>query len=507
MRNYSAILLLATISCAAQPAYEGNILGSAFRRSLPVATATEAAYWSDPASMYFRDSIQLSTVAAHYDFLESSRPVMVQLGNGYNLAGMSATSYMPLSGHAKVWGNAAFTTGQYRDIRFTDCIDYLYIAPYVLGDEAGGDLNTRCYEFSGGYARNFDRLVIGGDVQYRAEIAHRNVDPRIKTIVSDLHIRVAASYRISRLYTAGASLGADIYNQDCDVDFYNPVNYISTLTLTGMGTYYKRFMGNTNKNSGYHSTGFKAGLHLLPLSGSGVFANLDFSTYRMEQQLRNYNNLILGYTDNHMLQARVIYRTSADAAFRCAPGAVAGMMLRKGTENIFGTAAGASYDNIGSRSPYSHDIYYARVECPVQATFGHSTISATPMASYMHSKESYTDPQRRLEASRISPGLTLDYRLLTSGRWVYRASIDGILDFASAKERVLTALDADTALGRSVIHNFDMLCTNARTLAVSAGASCCIGSQVLSLTATYTDTTYSGHGHVRNTSVIISTTF
>jgi len=457
--------------------------------------------------MYFRDSIQLSTVDARYDFLESSQAVMMQLGTGHNLAGLSATSYMPLSDRAKVWGNATFTTGQYRDIRFTDCIDYMYIAPYVLGDESGGDLNTRCYEFSGGYARNFDRVVIGADLQYRAEIAHRNVDPRIKTIVSDLHIRAAVSYRLSRLYTAGVSIGADIYNQDCDVDFYSPVNYISTLTLTGLGTYYKRFMGNTNKNSGYHSTGFKAGLHLLPLSGNGVFVNLDFSTYRMEQQLRNYNNLILGYTDNHMLQTRVIYRTSADATFRCAPGALAGMMLRKGTENLFGTAAGASYDKIGSRSPYSHDICFARVECPVQATFGHNTISATPTAAYMLSKESYTDPQRRLEASRVSPGLTLDYRMLTSGKWAYSTSLAGILDFASAKERVLTALDADTALGRSVIHNFDMLSADARTLAVSAGASCCIGSQVLSLTATYTDTAYSGQAHIRNASVIFSTTF
>ena len=484
-----------------------DILDRTFSRSLPVASATEAAYRSDPAAMYFRDSVQLSTVAAHYDFLSKSQPVMVQLGTGHNLAGLEASSYMPLHDGAKVWGNASFTAGQYRDIRFTDCIDYLYIAPYVLGDEAGGDLSTRRYDFSGGYARDFGRMVVGAELRYRAEIAHRNVDPRIKTIVSDLHIQAAASYRLSEDYTAGISLGADIYNQDCDVDFYNPINDINTLTLTGMGTYYKRFMGNANKNSGYHSTGIKAGLHLLPVSGHGIFANVDFSTYRMEQQLRNFNNLVLGYTDNKLLQARVIYRTTDHAIFRAAPGIVAGMMLRKGTENLFGTAAGASYDKIGSRSPYAHDIYFGRVECPMQLTFGQSTLSATPAAGYMLNKESYTDPQRRLEASRISPALTFDYRLLTSGRWACSASAGGILDFATEKKRVLTGLGTGTALGRSVIHNFDMLCADARTFAFTAGASCSIGRQVVSLTATYTHTAYSGHGSSQNVSVILSSTF
>ena len=124
---------------------------------------------------------------------------MEQLGDGHSLFNVFAGSYTRLSPVSVVWGTASFTTGRYNSIRWSDCIDYLRIAPYVLGDEAGGNLSTRRYTFSGGYSRRYGSWTVGADAAYRAEIAYRNHDPRIKTIVSDLRSEEHTSELQSRI--------------------------------------------------------------------------------------------------------------------------------------------------------------------------------------------------------------------------------------------------------------------------------------------------------------------
>lgn len=148
------------------------------RLVLPVEKQRLADYETNPAQMFFRDSITVSTAFATADILRQETPVMEQLGDGHTLFGLGAQSYMRLTPESVVWGGAQFVTGKYDNIRWTDCVDYLRVAPYVLGDEAGGDLSTRRYSFSGGYSRRSGSWTWGIDAAYRAEIAYRNRDPR-----------------------------------------------------------------------------------------------------------------------------------------------------------------------------------------------------------------------------------------------------------------------------------------------------------------------------------------
>ncbi|MCM1355093.1 MAG: hypothetical protein NC212_01640 [Staphylococcus sp.] len=484
-----------------------SLLREVQRLSLPIEVSQKAAFTANPGTMVYRDSISLSSLAVTGDLRHEDKPVVEQKGDGYNLAGFAAGSYTRLDSMSAVWGEADFTTGSYRSIRWNDCIDYDRVAPYILGDEVGGDLSTRRYRFSGGYGRSFGRWSAGVEAAYRAEIAYRNHDPRVKTVVSDLDVNLGGAYGIND-HCLGLSAGINVYDQSCDLDFYNPINEINTYTLTGMGTYYRRFMGNTNKNSGYSSFGYTVGLQWLPVRNNvGLAADVKYTAYRMEQQLRNFNNLTLGYTDNDIIGADIAYRIRFSDRLTFRPMVNAGLRTRKGTENMFGTSAGASYDKIGSRTPYKLTDINLGLALPLQLQRGQSFVTLSPGVAYTHSEESYTEPYRKLAAGHLIPGLQADFSTISSGRYLIEASVGGSYAIAEAETPVLTDLDPSTALGQCVLSNFSMLRADRGSLNVSAGVSRHVNSFVLSLSVAYMLTDYVGEGICHGASVTLAAKF
>lgn len=483
-----------------------SLLSDVQRLSLPVEATRAAAYESNPAQMFYRDSATISTSSASLDIERMDRPFMEQLGDGHTLFSLRAGSYMRLTGNSVVWGSAVFTTGKYNNIRWSDCIDYLRIAPYVLGDEAGGNLSMRRYTFTGGYSRRYGSWNFGIDADYRAEIAYRNRDPRVKTIVSDLSLRVGGSRLIGE-YSLGVAAKLNIYNQSCDLDFYSPINQINTYTLTGMGTFYKRFMGNTNKNSGYTSCGYSASVQFLPTGNRGLYAEAGFEGYRMSQQLRSFNNITLGYTDNKKITASAAYvfRLAEEAMLR--PRVSGFIFDRKGTENLFGTSAGMSYDKIGDRKPYTHSLTGAAVELPLQMNIGAKYLTVTLSTSYDRSVEKYTDPRRKLEASHIVPALAGDFSYRTSPVWLWTFGVSAYRSFASSKKPLLTGLDTTDPVGQCVVSNFDMLSADSDGSGGYVGVTRLFNGFAATLSATFNYSKYKDLSDNYSTSVSLSVHF
>ena len=477
------------------------------RLSLPVQSMTLSDYEANPATMMNRDTVSISSFAVGMDLNREDKPVMEQTGDGHDLFRITASSYTRLDDRSVVWGDAAFVTGKYRDVRWTDCIDYMRVAPYVLGDEVGGDLSTRNYNFSGGYAREYGKWDFGGQIAYRAEIAYRNRDPRVKSVVSDLSVNAGAAYRFGH-YQLGLKGGINVYNQSCDLDFYSPVNEINTYTLTGLGTYYRRFMGNTNKNSGYSSVGYDAGFQWLPVSGkNGLSAKVGYTHYRMEQQLRNFNNLTLGFTDNDLVSFSLAYRFALTRALVCRPLVQGQIFTRKGTENLFGTSAGASYDKIGSRSPYNFSDKSFNLTLPFELTTGVARFTATPQIGYISRSESYNEPYRHLAVDHLIPGLQMDFSTISSGKWLWNLTVNASYAKADASDPVLTDLETSTPLGRCVLDNYLMLKADRRRWGISCDLSHALSSFILSLRAEYDMTDYVGQGTCHHFMLTVGASF
>lgn len=425
--------------------------------ALPVNRVATMEYSHNPATMLYSDSVSLSSIAVSADYSSLDRAVMEQTGTGSRLLSIGANSYRKLSKDMAVWGNASFTTGSYRNIKWSDCIDYEYVAPYVLGDDTGGNLTTQCYKFSGGIAKSVNRWTVGAQARYRAEIAYRDHDPRIKTIVSDLDVTIGASLEVADKRILGVNGGISVYNQNCDLDFYNPVNDINTYTLTGMGTYYRRFMGNTNKNSGYNSIGFSAGAQFLSTDKSGFKASVCVESYRMKQQLRNFNNITLGFTDNLTISTSASYRWYVNNRLTIEPLLTGFFSHRKGTENLFGNSTGASYDKIGSNSFYRHNRFDAAIALPIQWTAaGKTYITIAPHSSFSANEERYATPLRKTDVLHIVPGVMASLSM-NRGAWLWDMAINGEYRLSHSQEPIWTDLDTTSALGACQLNNYSML--------------------------------------------------
>lgn len=410
---------------------------------------------ANPATMLLLDSLSISSAAMGGDWSLSGTPYRVEEGRGETRLSLSAASYQHLSSGNAVWGEAGFSTANVRDVKWCDCLEYERVAPYILGDEVGGNLSTRRYSFAGGYAFHTRAWLLGLSGAYRAEIGYRNCDPRLKSIVSDLSLALGAARYINRGYTLGVSAAFNLYRQNCDIDFYNPLNDINTYTLTGLGSYYPRFMGNTNKNSGYESTGGSFSLQWQPVGSEGFYALTSFRFYKMEQRLRNYNNLTLGYTSNSSIHISAAYGLRLDK-LRMSPGLSATFFNRKGTENIFGSAEGASFDPIGTRSPYRRRFSTLRLSVPVEYSLGSSLFSLLAEVAYTNDAETLNQPVRKVSADKLSPALTIGFTRRFGEKWLMESSLGA--EWSQPLSETISLSDlADDSLGDAVRSNAAML--------------------------------------------------
>lgn len=419
-------MLIMAILCAWASAHAQ---GSSFlidiqHRQLPLACERRSLYLANPGSMWHLDSLSLADFSASFDHLDNKVPEIEQDGTGHTAFVVEAKAYKRLSAKSVAWGSAQFATATRRSIRWADCIDYDYVAPYVLGDPVGGDLQTNRYQFRGGYATQTSVCTLGAQVDYRAEIAYRNVDPRIKAIVSDLKAKVGATRAFGKHWLAGMSAAINRYDQNCDIDFYNPLNDINTFPLTGLGSWYQRFTGNANKGSSHEAIGWSIGAQAIKLRGGGI--NLTYQKYRMHQRLQNFNNLMLAYADNDILTVNACYALRPAGSIAFMPTLTYALRHRQGTENLFGQAVGSSYDKIGSRHNYSQCRACVDARCHLQVNAGGGYMTITPGFVYLSDHESLVESNIKKNSHTTEATVNVTFSR-TSGKWLWQTITGGAL--------------------------------------------------------------------------------
>lgn len=506
------IVTIASVACSLQATAQSTLLITERDAVMPGRLIYDAVCRSNAAAMVYRDSVSRSSMGLSFLYDTQSRPVLAQNGDGYRDFMVRADSYTRLGDKSVVWGDASFTTGKMRNIRWADCIDYERLAPYVLGDPAGGDLSTREYDFSGGYATHLGRWSVGVFGSYRAEIASRNRDPRLRAIVSDLNIEIGLTRRVSDSYVVGAKAALEIYRQNCDLDFYNPLNDINTYPLTGLGTYYNRFSGNSNEAAGYQADGGRVGVQLLSRELKGFNCYLVYGRERVQQRLRDYNNLTLAYLTHSSLGALVSYRFQINKSLRVAPVVSMDYDDRRGTENLFGTAIGSGYEVIGERDNYRLTRYRLSVGVPVEFTHGNSCLSVAPALTGTGVECKVIDVDRRVCVRGLAPGLSAGYSGLMSGSVLLKAGLSADYSMNRAPEsrnNLLTQLSAidDKDLAASVAGNYEMLKADCLRLGAEIGVGKMISQVLYSININYRYRRYESPADCHRLDVTLSATF
>lgn len=475
-RNLTKVIAIAAMFSAfsAAAATDAPVPRSAGAVRRIVAMETErmlrpsATFAGNPAAMACLSDSALSAFGARGELLRQSQAAVLQEGTGRTLGIVEASSFMPISPTVTVWGEASFTTGSIRSVKWNNSADYELVAPYVFGDSVGGDLTVRSYHFAGGYAGTHGLWGWGAEASYTASIDYRNRDPRDKIVVSDLTVSLGGTRHAGSRYLVGVGGSFRVYNQESDVDFYNPNNDIRAYAFTGLGNSYIRFSGTSSLNTAYKGLGASAGLQLMPRKGSGLQINLQFSYIGIGQVLRDFNNLELTKSKTYGTTLFAAYSMRTESVL-FAPQLTASFSRRLGFENLFGSSVGNNYLLIGTRRNYYADHADACAALPLEAAVsGRLSLHVNPRVALHYSHQDYRSPNRALEALGVTPAVTAGARWRAGAGNLLRLNAGVARRINCSDRSKLPGLNPDSGITQMLISDFHMLTTGRTDLRINA---------------------------------------
>ncbi len=431
----------------------------------------------NPAAMSSKSPFSATRIGLEGEISDTGHTLPAEIGEGVMSGSVVAESYRHLGSATTVWGHARFNAGKIKDVEWNNSADYELVGPYVIGDPVGGDLTGRSYDFGGGYAGMSGRWMWGVAASYRAAIDYRGRDPRDKIIVSDLNASAGGGFRPGNSPLAvGLSGSVRVYNQNAAIEFYNPVNDIPTYAMTGLGTYYPRFSGNSGRNTAYSGVGFGLSASLFPVGSRlslPVRGGIDVSRIRLRQYMRDFNNLELTHTSTTSVSGE--YAMLMGDVNEAACALTYGFELRgeyrvkTGTENLLGSSTGNNYPKIGERDNYRKALFNAGLTVPLEMRFSaNDRAGVSAGVSFGSVSERVTEPSRKVSASGITPTI--------GGKWGHRFPGGSFLTiradfsrrFTSVGTVSLSALDSDTSLGDAVMRDIALLTSDVTSYGVEA---------------------------------------
>jgi hypothetical protein len=367
------------------------------------------------------DSASLSQIGLRVCYNHQREAFVMQQGNGESLYQLFATSRIKLSDKTSVWGDASYRSGTKYNVRWNSSADYDLLYPYVMADSVGGNLQTERYQFSGGYATMWGKFSVGGELSFRAEHEYRNIDPRPRNIVSDLSARIGASAPISG-YNFGIDVNGEIYKQTSSVSFYREAGEISEFQMTGLGTYYERFVGSITQIY-YSGSAIGTSIGLTPNDGNGFYCNGGIQSKQYKRIAASLNSLPLTTLYVMQYETQVGWmRQKGKQELNC----FAGLRYEKrnGTEHVAGNASSSIYPVLLDLSMYHH---YNADYFVGAALNGHNHIdwSVQAKAGYTDYDARYKYPERQLSYAKLYADLLLQISGKCSKHLLLSANLQG----------------------------------------------------------------------------------
>ena len=393
MKKFLLHILLFVVIVAPMMAAEPD---SVLTEHLTIWNGLSSEVWKNPALHGKAYLTNYSQLTLEGDYQHQTDAFVLQKGTGHMLYQVEADTYLRLSDRTAVWGKASYMTGKNQNIRWNSVSDYEIMEPYILADTLGGRTERERYVFEGGYATKLNRVLLGGELLFRAEHEYRTVDPRMRSIVSDLTLRGGAAYE-TRTYHLGAAIEANIYKQTANVTFYRETGVIPEFQMTGLGAIYVRFSGEVN-NLYYNGGGAQLYLNANPLDGNGFFGNVTLGEHRYERIAASLNSLPLTklYREEAHLQAGWKHRAINDIAIY----ADVTYTRRLGDENMVGSSQSNNYPILTTLTMYKNQI----IDASLNAVYGGQRKADWHIlmkAGYHQNNEKYVEPERKIGYSRI----------------------------------------------------------------------------------------------------------
>lgn len=375
-----------------------------------------------------------SEFSAAYDLRRESEALLPQEGDGIDQGSVKVGSLIRLQGQSAVKAGAEYSRGVKRNVLWNSTSDFELLYPNVMADTVGGNLQKEQYAFHGAWSKILGKAHIGVYGGYRALHEFRQVDPRPRSVTSDLNAALTGGL-LAGDYAVDLTGAVRIYKQSQDVSFYDPLGAnTSEIHFTGLGSHFERFDGAGDfTSSRYVGHGWEASASLIPRRGDGWTGLAFYNSLGIECRLASNNDVPI--TDLW------VQRLGGAAGYRHLSGGVkwsvlaqACYELRQSSENIIGTGKNNEYAVLGSLTMYRNRILSAGLEGAVEVPTEAGTLSFEPVIEYYRSSAWYIFPERKMSFSLVEAGLKVGMRrcfkewLLGAGASFNRMSgLDGSL--------------------------------------------------------------------------------
>lgn len=128
-----------------------------------------------------------SEIKAVYDLRREDDALLPQEGDGLDQGSVKVYSLIRLQNHSAVRAGAEYSRGVKRNVLWNSTSDFELLYPDVMVDTIGGNLQKEQYSFYGAWSRLIGKAHIGVYGGYRALHEFRQVDPRPRSVTSDLN--------------------------------------------------------------------------------------------------------------------------------------------------------------------------------------------------------------------------------------------------------------------------------------------------------------------------------
>lgn len=461
-RRQHFILLTALLCMPTARLHAQDTLRTGSTPQAPFAALVEHTAPWQPVDWQARQNPVLHGVAFHSSFSQlyataqwqrQSTPFVLQHGRGFFMPAAGVDSYLRLTDHTAVWGHASYMNGRQHQVAWNSTSDYDLLQPYVLADTLGGDSHRERYRFEGGYATQLNQWMVGAEMLFRADHEYRDVDPRMRGIVNELTLRLAAG-RLLGTYIVATAVEGNVYKQRNSVDFYRELGVIPEYQMTGLGTEYARFSGD-KRSLQYDGGGTALLVDATPRDGNGPYAHLKIGQRRYHRLITENYTLPLTDLYTQGLQAVVGWQRSGKAAYVSADYG-----KRSGDEHIIGTSATTSFPDRGVLTMYKNH----RLNTSLTAVCTTGRWQAEARVGYRHSRERYVYPERKLNTAHVYAHLQATAFMQPSRRLMLSARLNAGYEACTGHELLMPFADMTDHVARMIRHTYNFARADYATL-------------------------------------------
>ena len=407
----------------------------------------------NPALMETAFASSLTQFGITANWQQQSEPFILQKGTGHFLAQVEADSYIRLGNNTAVWGKASYMTGRKRNIMWNSVADYDLLQPDILGDTVGGNTRRERYTFEGGYSTHRGRWHMGGEMLFRAEQEYRKVDPRMRSIVSDLTLRAGAALDIAS-YMLGLSVQGNIYRQTNSVDFYKPLGSVPEYQLMGLGEVYTRFSGDVNDLI-FKGKGVKLQADLKPSRGKGgAIASAWVAQHSYERVARMLNSLPLTTLYNKEAGLRLGWKHNGSMVI--AAWGDLQYNRRTSDQHIAGTSSSQIYPVIARMTMYKNKVFNASLTALVGRQ-GTTSWNVMATGGFNSNHQSFVYPHRHMNCDNAFGKLGGQVISQMSRKWTLTAQIDLGYYGNTGHSMVMPLADMEQHFIDMIDHNYSYL--------------------------------------------------